>query len=89
MAALIETAREVMRKHLRKNSLLAAKAILEHYEAKPSISATITGPVVLTWNSTSPSPTPLALSSGNGMKRGESNGHGAVASSATDALENL
>ena|SRR3990167_821532 len=94
ISQLLELARSVMRRVLLRRrvdglSVNAARSILEHYEPKPTISATITGPVILTWNSESPSPTPLARSSESSMTPGDDNGHGPVSSSATDSLENL
>ena len=78
-----------MYRHLRKNSIHAAKAILDHYEAKPLLSATIHGPVILTWNTESPSPTPLALSSESSTTPGSDNGRGQPSPSVTDDLESL
>ena len=94
IAALIGQARSVMWRVLHRSkvdalSVQAARSVLEHYEAKPSISATITGPVVLTWNTASPSPTPLARSKESSTKPGDDNGHEPVSSSVIDSLENL
>ena len=55
--------------------------------AKPSLSATIHGPVVLTWMS--PSPTPLAPSSESSTTPGDDNGRAPASSSVTDSLANL
>ena len=94
IAALIEQARSVMWRVLHRSKIdaltvHAARSILEHYEAKPSISATITGPIVLTWNTTSPSPTPLARSKESSTRPGDDNGHEPASSSVIDSLENL
>ena len=94
IADLIAQARRVMARVLQRKtvdalSVQAARSILEHYEAKPAISATIHGPVVLTWGTPSPSLTPLAPSSTSSMTPGPSNGHGPASSSVIDDLESL
>ena len=94
ISQLLDLARSVMRRVLLRRrvdglSVQAARSVLEHYEPKPTISATITGPVILTWNSESPSPTPLGLSAESSTTLGDDNGHAPVSSSATDSLENL
>ena len=94
ISQLLELARAVMRRVLLRKrvdglSVQAARSVLEHYEPKPTISATITGPVILTWNSESPSPTPLALSSESSTTPGGDNGHGPGLPSVTDDLESL
>lgn len=87
--ALLDLARAVMYRHLRKNNLQAAKAILEHYEPKPSIQATIHGPVVLTWTDSSPSLTHPVLSNESSTMPGADNGREPQSSSVIDSLESL
>ena len=72
-------------------SVRAAEITLDRYHpaARPTIQATVHGPIVLTWNDGSPSPTPLALSSESSMTPGDDNGRGPASSSATDSLESL
>ena len=94
ISQLLDLARSVMRRVLLRRrvdglSVNAARSILEHYEPKPTISATITGPVILTWTDSSPSPIRLGLSAESSTTPGDDNGHGPVSSSATDSLENL
>ena len=94
ISQLLDLARAVMRRVLLRRrvdglSVQAARSVLEHYEAKPMLSATITGPVILTWNVASPSPTPLAPSSESSTMPGSDNGHAPASSSAIDSLENL
>jgi len=88
IAQLVALARAVLAKAMRKQNVQAARIILEHYEAKPSISATIHGPVILTWAS-SPSPIPIAHSRESSTTPGDDNGHGPQSSSVTDSLESL
>ena len=68
-----------------------AETTLDHFDPapKPLIQATITGPIILTWSSESPSPTPLARSSESSMTPGADNGHERVSLAVTDDLENL
>ena len=68
-----------------------AEIALDHFDPapKPSITATIHGPVILTWSEPSSSPTPLAPSSESSMTPGDDNGRGPVSSSAIDSLESL
>ena|SRR3990167_3513771 len=67
-----------------------AQIALDHLDpvAKPSVTATIHGPVVLTWAS-SPSPIPIAHSRESSTTPGDDNGHGPQSSSVTDSLESL
>ena len=81
--------RVLLRRQVDGLSVQAARSVLEHYEPKPTISATITGPVILTWNSASPSPTHPVPSSSSSTTPGDDNGHEPLSSSATDSLENL
>ena len=68
-----------------------AVTTLEHLDPapKPIIQATVHGPVILTWQTTSPSPTALVPSAESSTTPGDDNGHGPVSSSAIDSLENL
>ena len=72
-------------------SVRCAQIALDHLDpvAKPSLSATIHGPVVLTWLSPSSSPTSPVPSSASSTTPGPDNGHAPPSSSAIDSLENL
>ena len=72
-------------------SVRAAEITLDRYHpaARPAIQATVHGPIILTWNDGSPSPTLPALSSESSMTPGDDNGRGLASSSATDSLESL
>jgi hypothetical protein len=56
-------------------------------QQKPGGEATFTGPVLIQWQS--PSPTSPALSNGSSTNGSHANGHGSASSSSTDALESL
>ena len=68
-----------------------AETTLEHFDPapKPLIQATITGPIILTWNDGSPSPTPPALSNESSTSPGDDNDRGQPSPSATDDLASL
>src|SRR3990167_708218 len=62
---LLDLARAVMRRVLLRRridtlSVQAAAKILEHYEPKPTFSATINGPVVIRWDLSSPEIPPVS-----------------------------
>ena len=91
--ALIELAQAVLRRVLLRRrvdhlSVQAANSVLANYQAKPAISATIHGPVVLTWTDSS-SPTLPALSSESSTTPGNGDDPERASSSATDSLESL
>ena len=78
-------------KKLRPLNVKCAEIALDHFDPapKPSITATIHGPVILTWSNESPSPTPPVLSSESSMTPGDDNGRGPASSSVIDDLESL
>ena len=79
------------RRKLDSVSVRAAELTLDRYHPapRPIVQATVHGPIILTWNDGSPSPTPLGPSSESSTTPGDGNGRGPASSSVTDSLESL
>ena|SRR3990167_210423 len=61
---LLSLARNVLAKAMRRNNVQAARIILEHYEPKPILHATVNGPVVIRWDLSAPEILPVSARTG-------------------------